>query len=44
MFAQIDAEFIFQSNYIFFVMIKLRAFKLLQIKCTALDFRFLTLI
>ena len=42
MFAQIDEEFIFQFNYILFVMIRLIAFKLLQIKCTALDFRFLT--
>ena len=44
MFAQIDEEFIFQFNYILFVMIRLIAFKLLQIKCTALDFRFLTII
>ena len=41
-FAQIDAEFIFQSNYILLVMIRLIAFKLLQIKCTALVIRFLT--
>ena len=41
-FAQKDAKFIFQSNYILLIMIRLIAFKLLQIKCTALDFRFLT--
>ena len=44
MFAQINEEFIFQFNYILFVMIRLIAFKLLQIKCTALDLRFLTII
>ena len=43
-FAQIDAKFIFKSNYTLLVMIRLIAFKLLQIKCTALDFRFLTVI
>ena len=37
-----DAEFIFQSNYIVLVMIRLIAYKLLQIKCTALNFRFST--
>ena len=43
-FVQIDAEFIFQSNYILLIMIRLIAFKLLQLKCTALVFRFLTVI
>ena len=34
MFAQIDAEFIFQFNYILLIMIRLIAFKLLQINPT----------
>ena len=40
----VDAEFILESNYMLLVMITLIAFKSLQIKCTALVLRFLTLI
>ena len=43
-FAQIDAEFILYSNYLLLVMIRPIAFKLSQIKCTALVFKFLTVI